>query len=147
MTIRSLILGMLVALALATQGSAQAQTAPGLSQADQTAIVSVIRDQLDAFQDNDAARAFSYASPGIQAQFGDQTTFMRMVETGYPAVYRAQDAVFQEIRMVQGRLDQPVLLTGPDGRRILAHYLMEQQPDGSWRIAGCILEKLPEATA
>ena len=28
---------------------------------------------------------------------------------------------------------------GPDGRPRIALYIMERQPDGSWKIDGCIL--------
>jgi hypothetical protein len=30
-------------------------------------------------------------------------------------------------------------LIGPDGEAATALYAMEQEPDGSWRIAGCML--------
>ena len=39
---------------------------------------------------------------------------------------------------------QPVRVTGPDGRPVLAMYHMEQQPDGGWRIAGVVLRALEE---
>jgi hypothetical protein len=41
--------------------------------------------------------------------------------------------------MTEGRLVQRVLLVGPDGVPVTALYFMEQQPDGSWKISGCVL--------
>ena len=38
---------------------------------------------------------------------------------------------------------QRVMLVGPDGVPVMARYLMQRQPDGSWLINGCILEKPP----
>ena len=38
------------------------------------------------------------------------------------------------------------LLVGPDGVPIMAQYVMERQPDGSWRIDGCLLERSAEQT-
>ncbi len=43
------------------------------------AVRAVIEAQLDAFRRDDAARAFSLATPGIRATFGDAETFMNMV--------------------------------------------------------------------
>jgi len=33
---------------------------------------------------------------------------------------------------------------GPDGRGVIALYRMEEQPDGSWRIAGVTLHPIAE---
>jgi len=106
---------------------------------DQAAITSIIQQQLDAFTAEDAERAFSFASPSIQAQFGSADIFNRMVQEGYAPVYRAQSARFLEISIIAGRIVQPVLLTGPNGALTIADYIMERQSDGSWRIADCIL--------
>src|SRR6266568_3695810 len=46
---------------------------------DARAVRAVIEAQLDAFRRDDAARAFSLATPGIRATFGDAETFMEMV--------------------------------------------------------------------
>jgi hypothetical protein len=40
-----------------------------------------------------------------------------------------------------------VLLVGPDGKPVMALYAMERQPDGSWRIDGCMLGKADDMTA
>ena len=71
----------------------------------------MVEAQLDAFRHDDAARAFSYAAPGIRETFGE--------------------------------LVQPVRMTDADGRAWMALYPMEQQPDGTWRINGCQLGRLP----
>jgi hypothetical protein len=34
---------------------------------------------------------------------------------------------------------QEILVVGPDGQPVLAEYIMQRQPDGSWRINGVIL--------
>jgi hypothetical protein len=38
-----------------------------------------------------------------------------------------------------GQPTQAVLLVGPDRVPVLALYPMQQQPDGSWKTAGCYL--------
>ena len=35
----------------------------------------------------------------------------------------------------------------PDGVPVIAQYVMEKQPDGSWRIDGCVFEQSTEDTA
>ena len=106
----------------------------------------VIEGQLDAFRRDDGEGAFAFAAPSIRAMFGDAATFLRMVRTGYPPVYRPREVEFRSLGVEDGRLTQRVLLVGPDGVPVVARYYMEQQPDGSWRIGGCVLEQSPDVT-
>lgn len=113
---------------------------------DRAAIQRIISDQIAAFRRDDGEGAFGMASPGIQRLFGDAATFMGMVRGGYQPVYRPRAFEFRELVRLNEQLVQIVAVTGPDGRRVLALYPMEQQPDGSWRIAGCqLLEPDDEA--
>lgn len=109
-----------------------------------TAIVKVIQQQLDAFQKDDGARAFSYASPGIQTMFRNPDIFMEMVVSGYKAVHRPQSVTFLELVESGGRLIQRATVVGPDGDAFMALYPMVQMPDGVWRIDGCTLVPLPK---
>ena len=113
---------------------------------DGDAIVAVIQGQLNAFQSDQAAKAFSYASPGIQSMFQTPDRFMQMVRTGYSAVYRPQEVQFLDLVDEQGQLAQRVLFVGPDGVPVIAYYFMEQQPDGSWRISGVSLRRSDDRT-
>jgi hypothetical protein len=106
---------------------------------DRTAIRSIIAHQLAAFQQDDAVKAFSFASPGIQSKFGTPDNFMHMVKTSYRAVYRPQTVVFKELVTIEGTPTQQVLLVDPDGVPVLALYPMEKQADGGWKIDGCYL--------
>tara|TARA_R110002110_G_scaffold3305_7_gene16880 strand:- start:10825 stop:11289 length:465 start_codon:yes stop_codon:yes gene_type:complete len=111
---------------------------------DRGAIKSVVEQQLAAFRQDNAALAFSFASPKIQKTFGSPERFLSMVKSGYPPVYRPQSVTFLDVVMLRGQPTQRVLLTGPDGTQTTAHYFMEQQPDGRWLIDGCVLSA-PEA--
>jgi len=122
--------------------------APALSQQllnseAREAIRTVIQAQLNAFQEDDAETAFSFATPGIQARFRDPETFMTMVRTGYEPVYRPGSVLFQELVPFAGSVAQQVLITDRSGRSVLAVYPMQQQDDGTWRIAGCYLRPAP----
>lgn len=114
------------------------------SQADRGAIRQVIESQMSAFRQNDAAAAFNFAAPEIQAMFGTPENFIRMVETGYPPVFRPREVDFREIVLRDDLIVQKVLVVGPDGRPVMALYTMELQPDGTWRIAGCALVAVDE---
>jgi hypothetical protein len=124
----------LLFLTLPTVAQQQALTAD-----DHSAIHTVIERQLEAFRNDDAARAFAFASPAIQAKFGTPEQFMSMVQTAYPPVYRPRHVAFKELRLVEGVPTQEVLLIGPDGVPVMARYLLQKQPDGAWKIDGCYL--------
>jgi hypothetical protein len=135
---RPLLLLILAVLALAAPGAARAGN-DTVSAADRAAIRSVIERQIAAFAKDDAATAFSFASPAIQRQFGSPERFMRMVESSYGAVCHPRSVDFRATRRGDGTVIQEVDVIGPDGIGARAFYLMEHQPDGSWRINGVSL--------
>ena len=133
-------LPVLLLLTLLIPGAAWADDAPAnLPDADRAAIQTAIRSQIDAFRRDDGAAAFGFASPGIQQMFGDAGTFMQMVRRGYAPVYRPGAVAFGALVEMEGKPVQRVELTAPDGTRDLALYFMEREPDGTWRIDGCML--------
>jgi hypothetical protein len=132
---------LLIFLSLPVTAGAQ-DAAPG--PADASAIRGVIAAQLNAFQHDDGNAAYSYASPTIQTLFHDADTFMEMVRTGYQPVYRAHDVEFRDLGPIEGRLVQQVYMVGPDGVAVIADYAMQKQPDGSWKIDGCSIQKAPD---
>ena len=133
---RSFLAG-LAAASLAA-GPTWAQAAP-----DAAAIRDVIGSQLDAFLADDGQRAWFYASPGIQQMFRTEDIFMGMVRNGFQPVYRPKSRAFEALRDTATGPEQDVRLTDAAGEEWIAIYSMEQQPDGSWKIAGCRLVKAP----
>ncbi|HVZ00656.1 MAG TPA: DUF4864 domain-containing protein [Dongiaceae bacterium] len=125
----------------AAQSSAPGDPASSLPAPDQTAIRHVIEAQLAAFQRDDGAEAFGYATPSIQQKFGDAANFMAMVKGGYPAVYRPRSVTFDQLVDTEFGPDQILQVIGPDGRAYTAHYIMQKQPNGSWMINGCYLTR------
>jgi uncharacterized protein DUF4864 len=115
-----------------------------LAPSDASAIREVIQSQIDAFRHDDGATAFGYASPMIQEKFGDPGSFMAMVRSGYPQVYRPRTVEFEELSVEDLGPVQNVLVVGPDGIPVMAIYLMQRQPDGSWRINGVYLTRIPD---
>ncbi len=103
----------------------------------------VIERQIDAFKRDDAAGAYALASPTIRKIFPTAEIFMRMVRQGYQPVYRPRSFSFDELTRIDGKLVQVVRVVGPDGVPVTALYIMERQPDESWRIGGCFLTRAP----
>ena len=113
-----------------------------LAEPDAQAVRQVVQAQLEAFAADDAARAFSYASASIQAQFGDANNFMAMVRSGYPMVVRPAAVSFFQVQVEMGTsptVTQLVQLRDRGGRLWKATYLLERQTGAGWRIGGCVV--------
>ena len=136
----------LVLLASAWSTAARAET-PAITAADRTAIQAVIQRQIDAFRRDDAPAAFALASPSIRAMFHDPERFIAMVRASYKPVYRPKHVAFLELEVDSAEVVQNVLLIGPDGVQVIAHYPMVKLADGSWATDGCSLESLPSKSA
>lgn len=113
----------------------------------QSAIVAVIRAQLDAFQRDDGKTAFAHASPSIQGKFGTVERFMAMVQIAYPAVYRPSAVEILDARIIDPHTAQAVKIIDGAGQAQVAIYFMELQPDGSWRIDGVQVIPLQELSS
>ena len=106
---------------------------------DWNAIQQVIDDQLAALKAGDGPTAMTFAAPGIRAQFGTPENFLRMVRNGYAPLLDARYSAFLEGAVIDGATIQPLRLVLPDNTVLVALYTMERQPDGAWRIAGCVI--------
>lgn len=131
---RRLFFGLVAAIALA--GGVTAQDAP------ETGIKDVISSQLEAFRQDDFARAFSFASPSIQGMFGSPENFGGMVQNGYPMVWRPGRVDFLDLRQIEGSLWQKVQIVDQNGQVHLLDYQMVEGRDG-WRIGGVQMLDLP----
>ena len=100
----------------------------------------IIAEQIAAFNADDGTRAFSYATPVLQQVFRTPENFMAMVKKGYQPVYRQKSYQFADVSADSaGRPVQKVIFVDRNGKVWTAIYSFEKQPDGSWRIGGCVL--------
>lgn len=120
---------------------------PRVRDTDARAIRAVVQGQLDAIAQNDGVKAFSYASPGIRAQFGIPEIFMAMVREGYAAMLHPASVRFLPPAIEAGQTIQLVRMTDDDGRVWLARYVMEKQKSGAWRVGGCSLAQTADTAA
>lgn len=99
------------------------------------ALESVIQNQLDAFQQDDFATAFTYASPNIKGLFGTSDRFGQMVRSGYPMVWRPAHVRYLALRNEAGQIWQRVMITDQAGTLHFVDYQMIETADG-WQING-----------
>ena len=95
----------------------------------------MISDQIAAFEADDFATAFSFASPGIQDLFGSADRFGQMVRQGYPMVWHPGGVRFADLTEEGGRTLQRVFVTDAAGALHLLEYEMVPG-EGGWRIDG-----------
>jgi Domain of unknown function (DUF4864) len=110
-----------------------------VSQADASGVRAVVQAQLDAFAADDAASAFSYASPDLRLAFGTPDRFMAMVRRSYAVVLRPAAVAYAAPEASGSEILQRVHFTDASGVLWLAIYRLQRQDDNNWRIAGCEL--------
>ena len=126
---------LVLCLAFGLTGPARAQ--------DPSGVESVIQSQMDAFLQDDFATAFTFASPGIRRLFGTPDNFGRMVQQGFPMVWRPAEVTFLGRETAGETVLQRVRVVDANG---VVHTLLYQMTPkgGSWQINGVqILETAP----
>ena len=100
----------------------------------------VIRQQIEAFKRNEISAAFDLATPEIQDQFQTSDIFFQMVIKNYAVILTHKTWNFGNLTKIRNEeYIQTVNFYEKDGRVVKALYVMEQQPEGTWRIGGCKL--------
>jgi hypothetical protein len=122
-----------------------AARADEISRADQSAFQTIINDQIAAFNADDGLRAYSHAAPVIRQLFPSPDIFMSMVRQGYQPVYRQKSFSFGDVLEDMGRPAQEVTIVDINGQAWTAIYSFERQANGSWKISGCRLVRVPGA--
>ena len=122
-------------VALAASASAQQEVFP-----------SVIGNQIEAFRADDVETAFDFAAPGIQSMFGTPDNFGRMVQQGYPMVWRPGSVEYLGARQTDYGWMQEILVTDAEGRLHKLAYLMVETAAG-WKIGGVQVLTAPEVGA
>ncbi|MES2536040.1 MAG: DUF4864 domain-containing protein [Pseudomonadota bacterium] len=129
----SLLMGLLAPLATCG-ASAEEVAAP-----DAQEIHALVQEQLEAFANDDAEKAFDLTTDSAREQLGSADDFLLMIKTEYPAIYRHRRALFSVAESVAGNTFQIVRLTDGENNVWLAIYQVERESNGRWKIDGCIL--------
>lgn len=126
-------------LIAATVAPAWAGSQPPVTDGDKAAIQRVVEGQMAAFQKDDGAAAFAFATPALRQRFRTPSNFMSMVRESYAPVYRPNQMSFGKLEQSDDAVIQHVLVVASDGVVREALYFMERQKDGTWLIGGCLL--------
>ncbi|MBM9595286.1 DUF4864 domain-containing protein [Roseitranquillus sediminis] len=130
----------ILTLLLALAAPARAQQAPDPD------VENVIRQQLDAFQADDLATAFTFASPGIRRTFRTPEAFGTMVRRGYPMVWRPAEVTFLELMQMDRQVAQKVLIRDRAGALHVLIFVLVATGD-DWQIAAVRILETPERAA
>ena len=125
----------------ASLAALNAFAAEPLEPGDRAAVRLVIEKQLAAFAEDEAERAFAFASPKIQEMFITARNFMDMVRIAYPVVYRPVGLSFHVPFVQDSEVWQTVEMRDAQGIDWTALYTLMRQADGLWRINGCVLRR------
>jgi hypothetical protein len=127
---------LLIAFAAASAIKANAGT---LSEAETRNVQHIIEVQFEAFADDDADGAFQTATPAVREAIGNPGRFLALVRGAYPMVYRPGSVRFHKPEADEGTVLQLVEITDKNSKSWLALFALEQQPDATWRISGCVV--------
>tara|TARA_B100000900_G_scaffold397125_1_gene397146 strand:- start:1266 stop:1691 length:426 start_codon:yes stop_codon:yes gene_type:complete len=96
----------------------------------------VIESQIQAFLDENAELAYSYAAPLIKMKFNSPLEFMSMVKNYYEPVYNPKQFYFLDSKYVGGAIYHQLQVISQQNESFLATYSLIQD-EGNWKISGC----------
>ena len=96
----------------------------------------IIESQIQAFLDENAELAYSYAAPLIKMKFNSPSEFMFMVKNYYEPVYNPKQFYFVDARYFEGAIYHQLQVISQQDESFLATYSLIQD-EGKWKISGC----------
>ena len=97
---------------------------------------SIIESQIQAFLDENAELAYSYAAPLIKMKFNSPQEFMYMVRNYYEPVYNPKQFQFIDAKYFEGAIFHQLQVISQKNESFLATYSLIQD-EGKWKISGC----------
>ena len=97
---------------------------------------SIIESQIQAFLDENAELAYSYAAPLIKMKFNSPREFMYMVRNYYEPVYNPKQFQFLDAKYFEGAIFHQLQVISQKNESFLATYSLIQD-EGKWKISGC----------
>ncbi len=97
---------------------------------------SIIESQIQAFLDENAELAYSYAAPLIKMKFNSPQEFMYMVRNYYEPVYNPKQFQFLDAKYFEGAIFHQLQVISQTNESFLATYSLIQD-EGKWKISGC----------
>ena len=114
-----------------------------ISETDKAIIRQLIEKQLRAFQQNDLETAFSLTSPVMQKKLTRQD-FMTILNEKYDCLIKPRSIMFRGFTLVDNYPALVSTIMDSQGNLAQGIFVMQHQPDYSWRIHGYDLAPLSE---
>jgi hypothetical protein len=114
-----------------------------ISESDKVAIRQLIEKQLQAFQQQDEATAFSLTSPTIQKKFARQD-FIKAIAEKYSAMTQPRSIMFRGFTLINNFPALVSTVMDREGTLFQGIFIVQQQRDYSWRIHGYELVSMDE---
>ena len=141
MSLLALRFAMAAAIGITASAATLRLAAEPVPEADAHEVRAVIVAQLQAFADDDADRAFEANTPSVREAIGSAGHFLALVRGAYPMVYHPASVKFMQPELRGKYVLQLAELVDDQGKSWLALFSLEQQPDASWRISGCVVSE------
>ena len=106
---------------------------------------SLIEAQIAAMRSDDWPGAFALASPDLQAQYGTPAALRDDVTAHYAPLPAVTSVRFIDVVTFRGLPTYRVTLADDHGPATTAYYLVRRLDDGTLRIAGCVLVRVPSS--
>jgi hypothetical protein len=107
---------------------------------DRLAIKDAVRDQLRALATLKAGDAFAQLAPSTQKYFGEPDTFLLQIAENVAPILSTKKFAFIGVGRDETSVFQEVLITDEAGLKWMANFQVQRQPDGSWRVSGCVVD-------
>jgi hypothetical protein len=92
--------------------------------------------QINAFQNFDTNKAYSFASPFIKSKFSNADKFGSMVKSAYPMIWEPKEFKFLEFTLFNESLIQRVLFIDKNERIFMFDYEIKNYGQDEWLING-----------
>ena len=96
----------------------------------------IISSQINAFQNFDINKAYSFASPFIKSKFTSADIFGSMVKSAYPMIWEPKEFKFLEFTLFNESLIQRVLFIDKNERIFMFDYEIKNYGQDRWLING-----------
>ena len=96
----------------------------------------IIESQIQAFLDENAELAYSYAAPLIKMKFNNPQEFMYMVKNYYEPVFNPKQFQFVDAKYFEGAIFHQLKIISQKNEAFVATYSLIQD-EGKWKISGC----------
>ncbi len=128
---------------LSSTGNKAARERFNLKASDRQQIAETVIEQLKAFAEKDAKKAYSLAAPAARADFVSANQFLNNLNDIYQLITRSRIERLDGLDMGNADPRQRILLTSPSGRMWMAYFTMQKQPGGEWKVLGFMIEDAP----